>query len=191
MSRRRRNDKSTAEAKIAELDLFTGDEQRSPQPPPVRSGPVRSGNTTLPSPPLPTSLRTVGHIMTGRVSHEDYLLLKGARVSVGELLRDYAAELRRHPRLRQIRSDIDRRMKEIRVDSRWVARQQVLARQLESAGAAIKQLRPDFRRYIDSSQTSWDHQVSWVRSRIQRIPELRDVDARVILDQLLETARSE
>jgi hypothetical protein len=185
---------------LPELELFTGDEQRSGPPPPVRSGPVRSGITAPPTPdprPLPPrSLRQTGLIVTGRVSAEDASWIRAAG-GAGRILRSFVRhyrgdlevlQLRDRQRNAELELSVSNSFREItdeQLDRRAQRRQD-----LQLLQKAIDQLRPDFAKYSSQVKT-WDHQIIWVRSRIQRIRELRNLDPRDVLDELLAKSAAE
>jgi hypothetical protein len=192
MSQRIRPHKNSVRP-VAELELFTGDEQRSPSdaPPPRRSGPV------LPPPPLPFSLRQTGRVVTGRISDADYLWLKSSKFGVGQIIREFVSHHRgdlRAQKLRELQHELELRTSALAaarsLEEKRLADREGSHQDLERRSRAIEQLRSDFQRYTESSRTSWDHQVNWTRSRIQRIRELRNMDPRDVLDQLLESVKT-
>jgi hypothetical protein len=183
------------ESTVPELELFTGDEQRSGRLPLVRSGPVRSGITTPPSVPSPVaprgSLRQNGVVVTGRISLEDAAWLKASGFGVGEILREWVRVHRFDPEILKLRSETRKLELELAHSSiaanlglRHLERREQRRENLERVQAALDQVRPAFRSY-SANVTTYEHRLSWIRSRTRKIAELRRIPAEDLLDELL------
>jgi len=191
----------------AELDLFTGEEQRPTTHPPP--GPARPGSTGPPLPsharplprsdgrvngypePDPNALRRVAGTTSVRLDPADREWLRLNRISVGEAVRAFVKAHRGDAdvaAMREREQEAERHLAAVKA-ARSLVERGVSAKWAEldaarSVDDAIEKLRPDFQRYVGANETAWSHQVAWVRSRIERIRLLRHRDPRDVLDEL-------